>query len=971
MLGRKLLVSCALACSGLTVHAQKADGDLATRAEAQKASKAQVDQVARRMETVIRALRYQGLQGLEEHALLEDASKVLAGLSQKEMTEVVDRLRRASATPAGSAAEVAKAHAQHQVILSRLLEVALRRQALRTLAEAAARARKSGMAQERLQERVAGEIAGATAPKPDELKLLQARQARLIDSQRDLATEVGMLLRQATALEGKLDPKHTLMLQKGLAEAKKDGLVERLGRIQLMVTKGDLLNDRKANLRPPMEESRLAVQTLFTMARSWREEDPEELALRQLRDGIVRAEENLAEAHQAPVNEAKTEAPRREDAEQEASLQQEANDLANRARDIQKGAQPAEAPLREAATQLRAALEENLVGKPVQADPLEARAQQELAKAREKIEEALRKKQEERAAKRQEEHKTKLDNLIRKQEELNRETEATAKKPDAKPEEIAKEAVKQAELAREAAKLAAEAPDRAEGEALAEAATQQAEATRDLADKETPRDNAKEAIPEQKEALAQLKVAQKKLAELAGKNNEARAAQARHEKVADKLEDAAKKQEAIARKARDEAEKGALKDAPAAELAMAQDLVKNQVEEAVREAGADKALEGAAAEAREAVAEQKASSAELRTNQPAEAAKDARDAADALAEAARQARELARKDASNRALAEAMREEGLEGVPQAAKRLEQALEDAKAARDEARKATAKLEDKPTANLAREQARLAQDLDAKPETRPAAEAAKAAAAELKQGDLAGAMEAQQAALEKLQPGEGEKTPAQKAGAATQQKLLEATQALAKSAEAAAMAETGSQQAEGLLPEALLPGLEKAEKALKAGRKAATQGDAPEAARQQEAAVKGLEQTLGQLELLAQAMEATRPDLDLPDGLALADPMGSEPMPGADPKAPPTPMPPKDKPGTPGLIAQQVGKEGTPAQLRDPAGVGRFLRLPAREREALLLAWTEGLPPAHAALVQRYFRDLARNAPATDKPGNPKP
>ena len=40
---------------------------------------------------------------------------------------------------------------------------------------------------------------------------------------------------------------------------------------------------------------------------------------------------------------------------------------------------------------------------------------------------------------------------------------------------------------------------------------------------------------------------------------------------------------------------------------------------------------------------------------------------------------------------------------------------------------------------------------------------------------------------------------------------------------------------------------------------------------------------------------------------------------------------------------------------------------REREALVQAWTEGLPPAHAALVQRYFRDLARNA----KPSQPTP
>jgi hypothetical protein len=86
------------------------------------------------------------------------------------------------------------------------------------------------------------------------------------------------------------------------------------------------------------------------------------------------------------------------------------------------------------------------------------------------------------------------------------------------------------------------------------------------------------------------------------------------------------------------------------------------------------------------------------------------------------------------------------------------------------------------------------------------------------------------------------------------------------------------------------------------------------------------------------------------------------------AKPAPMPEtKDKPGTPGLVAQQTGKLSTPEQLKDPEGAGRFLRLPAREREALVQAWTEGLPPAHAALVQRYFRDLARNA----KPSQPTP
>jgi hypothetical protein len=56
---------------------------------------------------------------------------------------------------------------------------------------------------------------------------------------------------------------------------------------------------------------------------------------------------------------------------------------------------------------------------------------------------------------------------------------------------------------------------------------------------------------------------------------------------------------------------------------------------------------------------------------------------------------------------------------------------------------------------------------------------------------------------------------------------------------------------------------------------------------------------------------------------------------------------------------------PAQLQDAEGMGKFLRLPAREREALLQAWTEGLPPAYAAMVQKYYRDLARTQ-GTSKP-----
>ena len=59
---------------------------------------------------------------------------------------------------------------------------------------------------------------------------------------------------------------------------------------------------------------------------------------------------------------------------------------------------------------------------------------------------------------------------------------------------------------------------------------------------------------------------------------------------------------------------------------------------------------------------------------------------------------------------------------------------------------------------------------------------------------------------------------------------------------------------------------------------------------------------------------------------------------------------------------VGPDGCPSADE----IGRFLRLPPREREALIQAWSEGLPPAHAAMIQRYYRELARTAPGKETP-----
>ena len=928
--------------------------ELAARIDAQRVAQSQVDQTARRLETMLRVLKYQKLDAHEEHKLVEEAAVTLKGLSRQEMNQVLARLEKAKKDSDAAPGETTQAHRSHLVIMSKLRELALRREAVRSLAEAAARARKVARDEGRLQGTIAGEIAAASAPRQG-TKDAQVRLSRATDIQRDLTTEVSVLLRQAAALEPRLDDVHKIRLKKGLDEAKSAGLIDRMNLIPAQMSAEGVIADRAGRLRPVLEETRQTTETLLNMARLWREDEPATAALRRLDERVAMLENKLEEAQEKGGATSAAEEERREAQEAQAEAVREAKDLTKEAQtpEIKAKVPEVEAPLREAADLLRAAQEKTLNNDPQSAAPLEEKAQEALAKAREKIDEALDKIAQEKAAAREAEHKNRLDKLAQNQAELTKKTEEAAKRPmdqtppkGSEPEALARQ---QAKLAKEASDLAKSADTDGEAQALAEAARALNDAAKDLADTQTPNDNAAEAIPDQKKGLAAIEKARQELAAQANKDKAAEEARKLHEKAAKTLAEAAKTQAEIADKIdMQKAEKKLGADA-ARELAAAEERVKNQVAEAIKDLANDPAAKQAQAEAKEANREIAEAIQDLKGNKPEEAAKDARDAAETLALAAKLAGELADKGAEDRALAQARKEDDLRGLPEAARRVEQALEDAKQAKAQAVKADETL--KSATNLAKAQAKLAAEIKDAPETQPAAPAAEAAAADLKEGNLAEAQKDQQAALDKLP--EGSKA------AETQKDLLEATKALAKSAEAAAMAETGAEQAEGLVPQALVPGLDKAEAALKAGQEAAKRGDAKEAVKQQTEAVKRLENTLGQLTLLAKAAEGLMlPEID-PSALALAEapPMETpgEPMPG-EPMNTDKPAPPK---GTQNNgPATETADKLDPAQLKDAEGMGKFLRLPAREREALLQAWTEGLPPAYAAMVQKYYRDLAK-------------
>jgi len=974
---RRLLgLALGLGASGILANPgfsfQESPADLAARVDAQKAAQAQVDQAARRLDTMLRVLRYQKLDAHEEHKLVQEASVILKGLSEREMNEVLNRLESARKNPTANSTETSQAFDRHLVIMSKLRELALRRDAVRSLAEAAARARKTARDQGKLQGAVAGEIAAATAPRQSAREAM-IRLSQAVDTQRDLNTEVSLLLRQAAALEGRLDPKHKEKLKKGLEEARIAGLADRMNRIPSQMAADGVSQDRAGRLRPVLEETRQAAETLLSVARHWREDEPATAALRRLDERAQAIEEKLDQAKEMGGATGANEEERREAQERQAEVTREAMELSRDA--VDKAPEAAQA-LREAADQLRAAQEKNLNNDPNAAKPLEEKAREALAKARQKLDEAMEKQEKEKLAKKEAEHKERLDKLAKQEAELAKKTREAADKADAQkpntPAENDALARKQAELAREAADLAKSAANEAEAQALNDAAKALAEATRDLADKGTPADNARNAMDDQKKGLEALDKARKELASAAEKDKAAEIARKKHEKAAKILADAAKTQDELAKKAEDLRQENKLQGQAARDLSAAEEKVKGQVAEAMKELAGDASAAQAQAEAGEASRELGETIQDLKAAKADDAARDARQAADALADAAKLAGDLVDKDNAAKALNDARKTDDLALLPEASRRIERALKDAKQASDLATKAQEALKENPTADLARAQAKLANELKGSPETDKAAGDAEKAAGDLRESNLGEAIKDQAAALAKLEA-MGDKSPMAQAGAEKQKALLEAAKALEQSGQAAAQAETGTEQAEGLVPAPLLPALNKAEAALKAGEKAAMRGDAREAAKQQAEAVKRLENALGQLTLLAKAAEGQNlPELD-PFDLAKNDPMANQPDPSAKP-----PMnnqqnknPSQQPKGTNnGPDTPQPNDKMDPSQLKDAEGMGRFLRLPSREREALLQAWTEGLPPSYAAMVQKYFRDLARGSEANNPPAKPR-
>jgi hypothetical protein len=170
-----------------------------------------------------------------------------------------------------------------------------------------------------------------------------------------------------------------------------------------------------------------------------------------------------------------------------------------------------------------------------------------------------------------------------------------------------------------------------------------------------------------------------------------------------------------------------------------------------------------------------------------------------------------------------------------------------------------------------------------------------------------------------------------------------------------------QAEALVPDNLKNDLKAAEALLEKGAEAAAKGNVQEAAAKQAEASKSLEKALDMLNELAKALDQP---MGVPGETALAkadakSEQKSEQPNDAKADAKDSPMPNNKQAETKGDGNRKPDgtEEAALAKLLELQANGGFLKLPEKEREALLQSLGTNLPPEYSAMIQKYYRDLA--------------
>ena len=912
--------------------------------ERQESTALQTEKATKRLETLLNILSYYNLNDTEESKLVVEATTVLKSLRQQDMVAVIKHLETSANAKSKTTSddETKLAYIRHQQILEKLRELALKQQAIRSLEIAAERMAKASKEEFSINATLMI-FYGMLEDKNSKTKsMFPTIVTKLIDRQRDLNVDVSVILSQAADLESKLDDQRKDRLKEGLRIAKAENI---RGTLSLVTDHLSKYGDNQDSIRNFKPASNYTEQNHFAMkkiADAWRAPKNTLQTLKELQDKVGKMVRDQKEINEKMKEE---DAPKTPEAKMEVAKKEA--DMANVTKDILKTTEPAvqsakpdlakaEAALEEAAKTLAAAEDKK-------AEVAQDKALKALEAAKEKIDAEVAKimeKAKDPVAKAQD-----LVNKIEKLEEKQKQVNETAKnmtKPEAKPDAKAAEniAKQEKDLAEKAIDTAKESPGIPEEvkKALEKAADAQEKAAEAAVNNPDPKAGLEKAAPKMKEALEELTKA-KEAAKTQVAAEKAKAAEMQKE-VAEKLD-----------KAKQEGAMDALKSKDVAKN-LAKDVQKAMAE---TEKAAKNAMGDAKEATDEAVKDQKDSEKALQNNDLAKAAEAAADAAEKLDMAAKDAAEMVKADKQDKAVAQAKEEMKQADVSEAARRVAQALDKNKEAEKATANAKEKLgEGKAEMDLAKKQGDLAKQLDnAKDKNPEAAEAAADAAKALAKGDVNKAIEAQKAALEGLNdsPEKGAKEMANE-----QKALLEATQELAKAQDAANMAKDAAMQAEALVPDNLKGDLKAAEALLEKGAEAAAKGNIQEAAAKQAEATKSLEKALEMLNELAKALDVP---MGVPGETALAKADGkAEPK---DAKAEPkdSPMPNSKQAETKGDGDRKPDgtEEAALAKLLELQANGGFLKLPEKEREALLQSLGANLPPEYSAMIQKYYRDLA--------------
>ena len=1000
MRGGRLLIPAALILAGTPwlAAADPVAGNPGTQRDLQKKATAAVEQTARHVTTSLRILTYQKLDPTAEQKVLDEVAGTLKKLTQEEMKAVLAHLETAIKAPdeATASGEQREAYQKHREVVASLRSILFRLDVLKSLDEAAKRYADAAKAEFGLHQRALRADALGDSPRVrNPNRQLSEEREQQGDGQTDLRNEVSNLVKQLGTLKSKLSPEQLDRLVKADAVARSNQLVGQMETALQSVNGKNFKGASELQLRISRELQAIAAalatpRDALTVLKETREK------LEHAR----KAEEALKADTQALKEKDKSAQlnPQRADAQKA-----DANQLADRQGLLEFDTREARKALETVSKELAAKL-----------SPAESemrRAQDELrdkklddakvaeANAAEKLQDAVREldKQIAAAEKSKSDPLTaakkaveEIEKLIKDQKAAKELTKANEKKPEnLKPAADAqKDVAKKAEAAKDLP-----LPENPEVKKLLdEAAAQAADAAKDLAKKD-----AQDAQPKQDAAIKALEAAKKGLEEQAKAIEKRRDDIAKLEEAKEKLAELAKQENKVADAAKAQADKGDKAEPDAnADLAKKQDALTpptKDVAEAVKEAAPD-----AAAKIDDAAKSQEMAKADLAKNEPMKGAADAKDAAKKLDEAGK-ALDKALQDLQAKEIADqAALQPNKVDPADAAKQIAKALEQAKEAYDASKQAAANLdkpkpgEPKQTAaeKLADLQKALA-DKAAKADLPEAAKDAGEAAKALDKGDIPAALEAQQKAGDALAKADAAKpagdkgdkpagTPSAGELAKDQQKLMEATAALQKSAEATAEAKAALTQAQANAPMAVKPQLDQAAKQLDQAAKELGEGKPAEAGEAQQKAADQLTQALGALNAAAQAK-----------GESPAEPgMGQEAKPGDRPGDKPGDRP-GDKPGEGGKkpgdkgmkpgegeekndgqangdrVASEKLKKSTATGGANASKAGNFIDLQKMERDKVQQNGDAAFPAEFRELIKQYNMNIKKAA----KPQTPAP